>query len=199
MKFRIYFDVNLSQIHPTDNLPQKVCDICMQTLESMQAFQNQCKQNDVELRKRCRERDESKSDIKILDASDSKEIFEILELDKSDTKDIVQLMDVHDTDTKEMLRVNMLDISLGSDRESTTDPHFSIESDNESASNGNIMKLTQVVAKKSNKFPKSRLDGTFACYICGKRYHNYMLEYHINTHKGNNRKKFDHSLPWTSP
>lgn len=167
----------------------------------MQTFQEKCKRNNDELQERIRNRNDSKNDIEILDAidtkqyfevvsvedekdtkeildvldiEDTKEIFEVLHVDRSDTKGILKVVDVHESDTKEIFEAN------------DDDPGFAIELDEESASNENLTKPSRKVAKRknSNKFPKSRLDGTIACYICGKRYHNYKLEYHINTHKG---------------
>lgn len=180
-----------------DNLPQKICESCIQIVESMQAFQEKCKRNNEELQERIRNRNDSKNDIEILDdidtkqyfevvsvdekdskeildIEDTKEIFEVLHIDKSGTKGILKVVDVHESDTKEIFEAN------------DDDPGFAIELDEESASNEILTKPSRKVVKRknTNKFPKSRLDGTFACYICGKRYHNYKLEYHINTHKG---------------
>lgn len=163
----------------------------------MLAFLNKCKRNNEELMKKIQDRKESKNGIEILDAIDTKYIFEMVDVDETDTK---EFLDVDKTDTKELLEPKKLDeidtkefLEVVNEDESDTKETLNVNVDNpklsldsyvgESANNENLKKHV----KNTSRYPKSRLEGTLACHICGKRYHNYKLRYHINMHEGRYR------------
>ncbi len=152
-------------------------------------------------------------DLKDVDKTGAKEILEELDFDESATKGMFEDVDIDDScdsDRKEILEV--MDLRKSENKKNSEevevdnkldanetlnmtvdDQDFSIESDAGSTNNENHTHHTQnhlMPDKRRDRYPKSRLEGTLACHICGKRYHNYKLQFHINMHEGECRTIF---------
>lgn len=193
MKLKKILFFILSQIQPEeDNLPQKICENCIQTIKSMLEFQNKCKQNNEELRRRIMNQDDSKIGIKILNENEN-EIEGVLDVDKNENSENSDAMadEADECDTKDSI-LKVLKVEVDDS-----------DSDGKCANNTNSRRHTRSHSKvakprrDSTKSSKSKTTsstkgnkGIKACHICGKLVHNYKFPYHINKHNGKCRRSF---------
>lgn len=159
----------------------------------MLAFQNKCKQNDDELRKRIMNQDDSKNGIKILNENDN-EILEVLDVDKNEISENSEAMadETDECDTKDSLIEVVLKVEVDdsdSDGQCTnskrhTRSHSKVAKSRRGSTKSSKSKTTS--STKGNKGTSSTKGnkGIKACHICGKLVHNYKFPYHINKHNG---------------
>ncbi|XP_037044172.1 zinc finger and SCAN domain-containing protein 12-like [Bradysia coprophila] len=167
------------KIHPLDNLPQKICTSCINTIQSMLAFQNKCKQNNVQLlkmtvnREECVILDDVKEEPPHLVESETSDGSENLldeslgEMGNPDELQCPSPTESVDRDESEEHAKKILEVNVDD-----------LESDDET---GNFMK--QCPSEKYANYPKWK-PPMIACDVCGKLYGKYKLQHHMNKHNG---------------
>lgn len=158
---KMLLKVKHQQIHPSDQLPQKICVNCIQMIQTMQTFQNKCKRNDEKLRQLLAIKTEPEDYVEYVDYVEPNDAIE----------------NSGDCEATKFLEVNVDETVPKDEHNGQDQPSITVQPVRSVPTQDYTIKR-----KYLPRIPAS--DRLVPCHICGKRFNEAKLEYHMNVHEG---------------